>query len=112
MNFFKELADQNAICELSLAPYVDRVLKALGHPEALVTDKSTIGDFLEWGGRPYRVRRGREGAWELRQGDLEVKARNDALLANIARQLGVPVEHGDLIVSMAHRVRTREQILC
>ncbi|MGE3978372.1 MAG: hypothetical protein AB7F94_12390 [Nitrospira sp.] len=29
----------------TLEPYVERVLTALGHPEALVTDLSTIGDF-------------------------------------------------------------------
>lgn len=28
-----------------LQPYVDRVLEAVGHPEALVTDKSMIADF-------------------------------------------------------------------
>lgn len=29
----------------TLESYVQRVLTALGHPEALVTDLSTIGDF-------------------------------------------------------------------
>lgn len=29
----------------TLELYVERVLTALGHPEALVTDLSTIGDF-------------------------------------------------------------------
>lgn len=29
----------------TLEPYVELVLNALGHPEALVTDLSTIGDF-------------------------------------------------------------------
>lgn len=29
----------------TLEPYVEQVLEALGHPEALVTDLSTIGDF-------------------------------------------------------------------
>ena len=29
----------------TLEPYVEAVLNALGHPEALVTDLSTIGDF-------------------------------------------------------------------
>lgn len=29
----------------TLESYVELVLKALGHPEALVTDLSTIGDF-------------------------------------------------------------------
>lgn len=29
----------------TLEPYVELVLNAIGHPEALVTDLSTIGDF-------------------------------------------------------------------
>lgn len=29
----------------TLEPYVELVLNALNHPEALVTDQSTIGDF-------------------------------------------------------------------
>jgi len=29
----------------ALESYVELVLKALGHPEALVTDLSTVGDF-------------------------------------------------------------------
>jgi hypothetical protein len=100
-----ELADQNAVRDPSLAPYVARVLEAMGHPDALVTDESKIGDFLEWGGEPHRVRR-RGGPWEQRPGDPEVKLRNDALLASVVRQLGVLVEFGDLVVAVAHRVRS------
>jgi len=29
-------------------PWVDKVLKIIGHPEALVTDMSTIWDFIEF----------------------------------------------------------------
>ena len=39
-----ELASQEE-CD-QLEPYVDRVLVALGHPEALVTDESYVSDFL------------------------------------------------------------------
>jgi hypothetical protein len=104
-----ELADQNAVLDPGLAPYVARVLEAVGYPDALVTDESKIGDFLEFGGEPHRFRRAR-GPWgERRPGDPEIKARNDAHLAHMARQFGVPVEPRDLIVAVAHRVRTREQ---
>jgi hypothetical protein len=104
-----ELADQNAVLDPGLAPYVDRVLEAAEHPDAIVTDESKIGDFLEIGGGPHRFRRAR-GPWgEWRPGDPEVKARNDALLASMVQQLGVPVEPRDLVVAVAHRVRTREQ---
>ncbi len=30
----------------SLAPYINKVIKAIGHPEALVTDESLVWDFL------------------------------------------------------------------
>jgi hypothetical protein len=38
-----------------------------------------------------------------------IKAQNDALLASMARQLGVPVERDDLVVAVAYRIRAREQ---
>jgi hypothetical protein len=40
-----ELAPQEKIN--ALGSRVDRVLEALGHPEALVTDLSTVNDFIE-----------------------------------------------------------------
>ncbi len=49
-----ELADQNAVHDPSLAPYVDRVLEALGHPDALATDESIVRHFLESGEEPHR----------------------------------------------------------
>jgi hypothetical protein len=39
-----ELASQNEVNELQ--PQIERLLAALGHPEALVTDESTFLDFL------------------------------------------------------------------
>jgi len=38
-----ELAAQDRVAELE--PEIDRVLEALGHPEALVTDLSMFSDF-------------------------------------------------------------------
>lgn len=40
-----ELAEQDKIKQLK--PYVNQVIKALGHPEALVTDESIVFDFLD-----------------------------------------------------------------
>ena len=40
-----EMASQDSVNELE--PYVDEVLEALGHPEALVTDESTLSDFFD-----------------------------------------------------------------
>ena len=39
-----KLASQDEVSQLEL--YVSKVLKALGHPEALVTDESYVSDFL------------------------------------------------------------------
>ncbi len=103
-----ELADQNAVHDPSLAPYVDRVLEALGHPDALATDESKIRDFLESFEGPHRLRR-RGGEWQSYPGDPEIKARNDALLAGMAQQFGVPLERDDLVVAVAYRIRAREQ---
>jgi hypothetical protein len=86
-----QLADQNAVHDPGLAPYVDRVLEALGHPDALATDESIVRHFLKSGEGPHRWRR-RGGPWQHYPGDPAIKAQNDALLASMARQLGVPVE--------------------
>jgi hypothetical protein len=102
-----ELADQNAVHDSSLAPYVDRVLEAAGHPDALAIDESKIGDFLESFEGPHRLRR-RGGEWQSYPGDPAIKAQNDALLAHMAQQLGVPVERDDLVVAVAYRMRARE----
>lgn len=40
-----ELAPQGKVEQFR--PEVDEILFALGHPEALVTDLSTLGDFLD-----------------------------------------------------------------
>ena len=39
------LADQDKVVEMG--EYVQKVLVALGHPEALVTDESYVTDFLD-----------------------------------------------------------------
>jgi hypothetical protein len=103
-----ELADQNAVHDPSLAPYVDRVLEALGHPDALATDESMVRHFLESGEGPHRWRR-RGGPWQHYPGDPVIKAQNDTLLASMAQQFGVPVERDDLVVAVAYRIRAREQ---
>ncbi len=104
-----ELADQNAVLDPGLAPYVDRVLEALlGHPDALATDESIVRHFLESGEGPHRWRR-RGGPRQHYPGDPLIKAQNDALLASVAQQFGVPVERDDLVVAVAYRIRAREQ---
>ena len=89
----------------ALDPWVERVLIAFGREGALVTDESRVSHFLEIGGRPYRVRRGRKGPWLERPGDPAILERNKQLLASVSANLGVPVDEGDLIVDVARRLR-------
>lgn len=49
-----ELADQDKIDKLQ--PYVDKVLKSLGHSEGLVTDESLVSDFLDIFDKDERIR--------------------------------------------------------
>lgn len=63
-----------------LWPEVERILEAVDHPEALVTDESRIGDFPVDG----------EDAEE------------------IAEELGVPVSPGDYIIVVAQRLKDKE----
>jgi hypothetical protein len=49
-----ELAEQDKIDKLQ--PYIDKVLNALGHPEALATDESMVCDFLDIFDKDERVK--------------------------------------------------------
>ena len=76
-----ELAPQDEV-EL-LEPYVDKILEALGHPEALVTDESDIGDFL-----CFCVEE--EATKELKEASIK---------------LGMSLNRKDTIVSIARRLK-------
>jgi hypothetical protein len=73
-----EFAAQDAV--LALWPQVDRVLHALGHSEAWVSDDSIVGDF----GLP------------------------DAFLADVSLELGIPVDPEDHLYALAYRLKARE----
>lgn len=88
----------------SLTPWVRRVLEALGHEEAFVSDESTIFDFLEIGGTPYRAKRRGED-WVEYPGDPEIQARNERRLAELSEKLGVVVSENDFIVDVARNLR-------
>lgn len=70
-----------------LGDEVDRVLEALGHPEAFVTDESSVHDFLMWGEEPH------------------VHERNQTRLDRMSAALGVPIETHDLLIAVAQRMR-------
>jgi hypothetical protein len=69
-----ELASQERIAMLTTQ--VERVLEAIGHPEALVTDESSVSDFY------------------LEPNELE----------DVKTKLGVEVNRDDLIVDVATRL--------
>ena len=72
-----ELADHDRVD--SLREYVDRVLEALGHPEALVTDESQVRDFPS----------------------------DESRLRQIAKKLGFAVDKKDHIWQLAERYKAR-----
>jgi hypothetical protein len=73
-----EFAAQDAI--LALWPQVDRVLQALGHPEAWVGDETTVDDF----------------------------GPSEAFLRNLSLALGFQVERGDHLYALAFRLKARD----
>ena len=97
------MAKQAAVKDLG--KYVEDVAEALGRKGALVTDESTVGDFLEMGESPHRVRKGSTGTWVNMPGDPAIKKLNDQKLARATHLLGVPVERGEFIVVVARRLR-------
>jgi hypothetical protein len=62
-----------------LRPWVEQVLKAIGHPEAWVSNQSCVGDF----------------------------GPDDEEMAQIQEALGIPVKGGDYIVDVAQRLKEK-----
>lgn len=75
-----------------LRPYINRVLDAVGHPEAWVSDQSSIGDF-----RPI------DFSSDNQSGDEYQKFVND-----VAAILGIGINKGDYIVDIAMRLKALE----
>lgn len=63
------------------------LLKALGHPEALVTDESTVSDFL----------------------DVFSSELQDKQLKRLEKKLGFPVRESDYIWQVAETIRIGEK---
>jgi len=97
------MAKQVAVKDLG--KYVEDVATALGKKGALVTDESTVKDFLEMGEQPHRVRKGSTGTWVNVPGDPAIKKLNDEKLACAMERLGVPLERGEFIVVVARRLK-------
>jgi hypothetical protein len=73
-----EFASQDAV--LALWPHVDRVLQALGHPEAWMSDESQVADF----------------------------ALTEEALAQARMALGISVDPEDHLYALAYRLKARE----
>jgi hypothetical protein len=85
------LAPQDRVTRL--APYVQRVLAALGYGRVLVTDESLVGDFFE--------------SQLLGDGGPEAAAQrpnDDARLAVASAELGVALSYDDFIADVAERL--------
>jgi len=67
-----------------LQPYVDRILEALGHPEAFVTDESIVGDFINV---------------------FSSKEERYVVVAQLSSKLGLVIETKDYIYKIAERLR-------
>lgn len=92
-----EFASQDKINEL--CPYVQRVLEALGHPEAWVSDESTVGDFLEWE---------RTGEFDEDGIELTKPANEEEVLAKLRARLGLDdLEADDYIWEIARRLKEK-----
>ena len=77
-----ELADD---CNISaLKPYVLRVLEAVGHPEALVTDESSVYDFFD---------------------TFDSKKKKMRSVLGLSKKLGIDVSDDDLIWEVARNLK-------
>lgn len=78
-----------------LKPYVDKVLEAVGHPEAWVSDESVIGHFA-----PFEAYKDKEGKQKVRWCEDTTD-----FLCDVSCQLGFNVKEEDYIYALAERLR-------
>jgi hypothetical protein len=81
-----EMAPQVRIEALDF--YVQKILDALGHPEALVSDESQINDFSDWGAS---------------------KENRDAWALELSDKLGLPVERKEFIPDVALKLKRKTE---
>jgi len=78
-----EMAPSDMVGSLYL--YVDKILEAVGHPEAMVTDESLISDFMDM---------------NLSKKDM------DKWYEDISRKLKIKINPRDSIISIANNLKT------
>jgi len=83
-----------------LRPYVMIVLEAVGHPEAWVSDESSVGDF-----RPVGFSRSNKE----KQAPLSpVLDTYQEFVNSVAAKLGIGINKGDYIIDIAMRLKALE----
>lgn len=87
----------------ALRPLIDKITEALGHPDAFVSDESTVHDFLEIFG--FKHRQKIDGKWVDKEPDKAAQERNQKLLIDASAKLGVIVSPNDTIVDVARQMR-------
>ncbi len=76
-----------------LQPYIDRVVAALGHKEALVTDESYVSDFLTI----------------YFEGNLKMKNIREKELQKACKKLKIEINKNELITDVAKRLMKHER---
>lgn len=87
-------ASQNNIN--ALLPYVERVLEALGHPEAFVSDGSVIDDLLDL-----------DADHLDEQGIPEISTEGHRQLREATKALKIPISRDDFIWKVARRFKKK-----
>lgn len=83
---------RNAQDRIKLEPFVNRVLEAIGKPEAFVTDKSVVEHFM------FEVRIDESG-------NEKVFKKGKEFIDEVSDKLGVDVAESDYIWEVAERLR-------
>ena len=76
-----------------LRPYIDKVLEAIGHPKALVSDKSSIGDFR---------------TINFLKDDKNKKDTYQEFINDISVKLDIDVNKKDYLIDIAMRLKALE----
>lgn len=99
-----EFSPQEKVEEEGLQPYISRVLEAVGHPEAWISDMSIISDFA-----PYDIIRNAGVDRKGRVCDKAVESENtEQFLRDVSVSLGFEVRLDDYIYRLAEMLRDED----
>lgn len=92
-----------------LSPYVVKVLDVIGDTTSVVTEESTLRDFLDPTGFDQRIHTARSGmnhGWKMVPGDPIARHSNEDRLRRWGQILGFPLAPEDTFVLVARRLRS------